>query len=184
MAHLIANYLPLVEGYQNASIHEESDRPDGNEIAGLPGGRLHLSFFTGHSTTTLPKPGHAEVVKALQFAASSRDRVEDNPGNQAEDREHHDARRQDRRRKTRHQSSFHELEYDGEAERQRDQCQQGEGDGVEKERALVLGQYHNRPENAETVPVCIQLADTLFGPVPVRRVEFGDRNIQRECVDR
>ncbi len=65
MAHLIANYLPLVERYQNASIHEESDRPDGDEIAGLPGGRLHLSFFTGHSTTTLPKPGHAEVVKAL-----------------------------------------------------------------------------------------------------------------------
>jgi hypothetical protein len=36
----------------------------------LPGGRLHLSYFTGHSTTTLPKPGHAEVVKGLQFGGA------------------------------------------------------------------------------------------------------------------
>ena len=56
MAHLMANYLPLVERYQNASIHGESDRPDGDEIAGFAGHSAEITYWTLKSGTS---PGPA-----------------------------------------------------------------------------------------------------------------------------
>ncbi|EEF26653.1 conserved hypothetical protein [Ricinus communis] len=129
------------------------------------------------------RPRNHQISKPLRFQASLRDRVQDQSANK--EQKTHDAQcdAQEGGRHSWHQTCLEICSQQRDSQSDCKQHADDETDPKERERAFQLEQPQDRHQDANAVPVSIQLALRAFRPATISRFDLGNGHAQLERVN-